>query len=231
VTPGTPAARAGFMPGDIITKATLTTKLLAESYNGTNAEGYSTLVASDADGDPLTFMIIRGGKTLNITAIPVEKIIPGAPTRPALGFTMTEIAIVKTSADQAPTQGVYYTWNVTKETAVGLYDFFKHIVLFKADLSQVSGPIGIAGAVGTATSQGAAAVLTLAGLISINLAIINLLPIPALDGGRLLFVIIESIIRRPLNPKIAERVNLVGFALLILLMLVVSAHDIFKLIH
>jgi membrane-associated protease RseP (regulator of RpoE activity) len=72
VTPGTPAARAGFMPGDIITKATLTTKLLAESYNGTNAEGYSTLVASDADGDPLTFMIIRGGKTLNITAIPVE---------------------------------------------------------------------------------------------------------------------------------------------------------------
>jgi regulator of sigma E protease len=60
--------------------------------------------------------------------------------------------------------------------------------------------------------------------------LVNLLPIPALDGGRLLFVIIEAITRKPLNPKIAERVNMVGFALLILLMIVISAHDIYTLI-
>ena len=67
-------------------------------------------------------------------------------------------------------------------------------------------------------------------IISINLALINLIPIPALDGGRLLFVIIECVIRRPIKASIANSVNMVGFAFLILLMVVVTAHDIFKIV-
>ncbi len=67
-------------------------------------------------------------------------------------------------------------------------------------------------------------------IISINLALINLLPIPALDGGRLLFVIIEGIVRRPIKANVVRAFNTAGFAFLILLMVVVTAHDIFKII-
>ena len=101
---------------------------------------------------------------------------------------------------------------------------------FRADLSQVAGPVGIVSAVGAASAQGFGELLSLMAIISINLALINLIPIPALDGGRLLFVIIESIIRRPIKPSIAHAVNSIGFAFLVLLMVVVTAHDIFKIV-
>jgi regulator of sigma E protease len=229
VNPGTPAAKAGFMAGDKIRSEMVVQKLIGISYNGSNPQGYSTLTAMDTNLDPIRYSVDRNGKMMTLTAVPATNIIPSDPTRVALGFSITSVGTVKTSLAQAPIQGAITTWAATRDTALGLFGFFKNIALFKADLSQVSGPIGIAGAVGNATSQGLSSLLWLTALISINLAIINLLPIPALDGGRLLFVIIEAIIRRPLNPKIAERVNMIGFGLLILLMLVVSAHDIFKL--
>ncbi len=72
--------------------------------------------------------------------------------------------------------------------------------------------------------------MTITALISINLALINLLPIPALDGGRLLFVIIEAITRRPIKPSVANAINGIGFFALIALMLVVTGSDILKLI-
>jgi len=115
-------------------------------------------------------------------------------------------------------------------TAQGLWDFFYRIFTLSADFSQVAGPVGIAGAVGSASAQGLGELFSIMAIISINLAIINLIPIPALDGGRLLFVIVESIIRRPINPRVAQTVNAIGFVALILLMVVVTAHDIFKIV-
>ena len=67
-------------------------------------------------------------------------------------------------------------------------------------------------------------------IISLNLAVINILPFPALDGGRLLFVIIEGIIRRRIKPVIANSLNIIGFGLLILLMVVITYHDIVKIL-
>src|SRR6185436_910627 len=97
-----------------------------------------------------------------------------------------------------------------------------------ADLSQVAGPLGIAGVVGSASAQGLGYLLSIMAIISINLALINLIPVPALDGGRLLFVIIEGITRRPVKVKVAHTLNAAGFAFLIFLMVVVTAHDLFK---
>ena len=77
---------------------------------------------------------------------------------------------------------------------------------------------------------GFAAAAFITALISINLAIINLIPIPGLDGGRLLIIIIEGILRRPVSPKIVTALSLFGFALLIALMLTVTYHDIAKLV-
>ena len=99
-----------------------------------------------------------------------------------------------------------------------------------ADLSQVAGPIGIVGMVGDAATFGIVALLTFTAMISLNLAVINMLPIPALDGGRLLFVAFEAITRKPINPVWMGRVNLVGFALLMLLMILVTWSDIAKLL-
>ncbi|MBA3789011.1 site-2 protease family protein [Patescibacteria group bacterium] len=231
VRPGSPADKAGFMAGDEIKSASIITKTFAETYDGNNPEGLTTLISTDTQGDPMKFIVDRNGKMLTIMATPVAGAITSAPRRPGLGVVVTAIGTIKVPLKDAFTQGAHFTWEATRATAIGLFDFFKSIFTFKANLAQVTGPIGIANAVGHASMNGIAALLSLTALISINLALINLLPIPALDGGRLLFVIIEGIIRRPLNPKIAERVNMVGFAFLILLMIVVSGHDIFNLLH
>jgi regulator of sigma E protease len=230
VRPDSPASKAGFLPGDEIKSAEIITNLVGIGYSQNNPLAYTTLISEDTGKNPMVFKVDRNGKLLTINVTPETGIVPGAPTRPGIGVSVTAIGTVKTPLKQAPVQGLELTWNVIKETAIALAVFFKGIVTFSANLSEVAGPIGIANAVGQASATGISTLLSLVALISVNLALVNLLPIPALDGGRLLFVIIEAITRKPLNPKIAERVNMVGFALLILLMIVISAHDIYTLI-
>ena len=99
----------------------------------------------------------------------------------------------------------------------------------RGSFSSVTGPIGMVGIVGDAYQFGFVYLLSFAALISVNLAIINLIPFPALDGGRLLFLLIEKIKGSPINPKFANSANMIGFAILIILMLFVTYHDIIKL--
>jgi regulator of sigma E protease len=141
------------------------------------------------------------------------------------------IGVVPMSLGAAIVEGAQLTWGAVVLTATGLLHFFYGIFTFSADLSQVAGPVGIAGVVGSASMQGIGSLFSIMAIISINLALINLIPVPALDGGRLLFVIIESITRRPIKANISQAVNAVGFVALILLMLVVTAHDIIKIIR
>jgi len=113
------------------------------------------------------------------------------------------------------------------------FDFF-FIGIFKGEgavIAQVSGPVGIVGLVQSATSSGFPFVLQLIALLSINLAIINFIPFPALDGGRLLFLGIELVRKKPISEKTSNIANNIGFAILILLMLVVTYKDILKLIR
>ncbi len=119
---------------------------------------------------------------------------------------------------------------MTAATALGLAAFFSQIVSGSADFSSVAGPIGIASIGSQAVTDGFAAVVVLTALISINLALINLIPIPGLDGGRLLIIAVESIIRRPVSSKVSSIATILGMGALILLMLVVSYHDIARLI-
>jgi regulator of sigma E protease len=97
-------------------------------------------------------------------------------------------------------------------------------------LGAIAGPIGIYNLIGDASRLGFVYLLNFVALISVNLAILNLLPFPALDGGRLLFVAIEAIIRRPIKPVIANTLNTIGFGLLLLLMAVIAVSDVFKLL-
>ena len=94
----------------------------------------------------------------------------------------------------------------------------------------VSGPVGIAVMVGQSAKLGINYLINVTAMISLSLAAINILPIPALDGGRILFIIIEKIIGRPVNKKIEQYAHMVGFALLMLLIVVVTGRDILGLI-
>ena len=93
----------------------------------------------------------------------------------------------------------------------------------------LAGPVGIANIVGSASSAGVESLLFVVAILSINLAVFNLLPIPALDGGRILFVLYEAVTRRSINYKIQYYANAGGFILLILLMLITTYSDILKI--
>jgi regulator of sigma E protease len=223
-----PAYIAGLKEGD---------EIVAESFQNETENNSSAIsiekikndVANSKGEKKIKIAIKRetNKTTENLTLEILPKIEKGAP-KPVLGIGMVEVGTLKLPFYLAPIAGMKASINMTKETFVGIFNLIKDGILGKADWSQVSGPVGIAGMIGNA--QNFSSLLVLIALISINLAVINLIPIPALDGGRILFVLIESIIRRPIKPSISRAVNATGFVLLMILMLVVTFKDILKLI-
>lgn len=147
----------------------------------------------------------------------------------AIGIAMDMVGTVKLPIHKAFIEGAVLAKATVKNVAIGLYYFIFDAFRGKADFSQVTGPIGIVGLVGEARTLGVIYLMSFAAFISINLAVINIVPFPALDGGRLLFVAIEAVRRKSLNPKIANLANGIGFALLILLMLAVTYKDVVKM--
>lgn len=224
VLPGSPAAHAGLMPGDSIIVAH---DALGE-WRASDPKSFSAFIA-ESKGAQVTLDITRNDVAQTIVATPAQGVATNDKTRYAIGVEVATIGVVPVPFLTAITEGAELTWGVIKISAAGLAHFFASIATFSADFSQVAGPVGITVLVGSATMQGIGNLLSIIAIISVSLALINLVPIPALDGGRLLMVLIEGVIRRPINVKVTNVVNVVAFALLIPLMLVVSAHDIFKL--
>ncbi|KKU87085.1 MAG: hypothetical protein UY17_C0030G0008, partial [Candidatus Beckwithbacteria bacterium GW2011_GWC2_47_9] len=143
----------------------------------------------------------------------------------ALGVGITNVDFVFYPVWQRPARGVIYG---TKEA----WAWGKEILssLAKINTQAVAGPVGIYQVSKSAGEQGFLAVLQFTGILSINLAILNLLPLPALDGGRLVFVIIEAVSRRRVKPRFEQAVHLIGMALLIGLMVLVTVNDIRRLV-
>ncbi|MEY3784362.1 MAG: hypothetical protein RLZZ230_684 [Candidatus Parcubacteria bacterium] len=162
----------------------------------------------------------------NATLIPVKGLIKEDLDRYAVGVSLAMFETVKMPFFTAITEGFNSTWYGFKQISLGLVS----MISGQADLSQVAGPVGIVGMVGEAASFGITALLTFTAIISLNLAVVNLLPFPALDGGRLVFVLIETVTKKQIPPEWAGRVNLVGFAILMLLMIAVTYSDITKLL-
>ena len=122
-----------------------------------------------------------------------------------------------------------YSFGYTISISRSIYSFIGSMFTMKADYGQVSGPVGTASAIGKSASAGLSSLLLVIALISINLGIMNLLPFPALDGGRIFFLLIEAIIRRPLNPKFEVIMNTLGIIILFGLMIIVTFKDIIGL--
>lgn len=166
---------------------------------------------------------IRGLQDGLVTIIPVEGIIEG---KKAIGVGVENVAQIQSGPIDAIGQSFVLTGYFIKETFIGLWTLLFDAVQGKGSLEGVSGPVGIVGIVGGAAEVGFSYLLTLAAVISINLAVINIFPIPALDGGRLVFVGIESIIRRPIPLKFQVWANTIGFIALMALMLVLTVVDV-----
>ncbi len=173
-------------------------------------------------------------KTNGFSSSTVATVTPKANSSSSdamIGIAMQKIGLVSVSWWQAPYYGIIFTYHLIVNTFLSFKDFFGSIFTDgRGALTAVAGPIGIYALMSDATRLGLVYLLNFMAIISINLAILNLLPFPALDGGRLLFVVIEAVIRRPIKPSVANALNLVGFVLLILLMLVIAISDILKLI-
>ena len=220
------AKKAGLFPGDHITALA--------APDGTQAalspRDISSFISSHG-GTPLSLSYTRSGTARTVTLTPENIAVSGEATRPRVGFTTGFVTTLSYPFGKAVIEGGKETVYNALDIAKGLATFLKQTVRGSAGLGDLTGPIGIAGMVGDASHFGLTAILSFTAFISLNLAVVNLIPLPALDGGRLLIVGIEAVIRRPLNPKLIGRVYLGSFVFLILLMVVITGHDIVKLFH
>lgn len=127
-------------------------------------------------------------------------------------------------------RGFEYLGTATVLTVQAVYDVLK-IAMSGGNVSEfITGPIGIVSIVGDTLSSGLPFLIQLTAFLSVNLAIINILPIPALDGGRVFVILIETATRRKINPRVSSLIHAVGFAVLLLLLAVVTFYDIGKIL-
>ena len=115
--------------------------------------------------------------------------------------------------------------SLTKQVWFSLWDL---VVGDRYGIEQMSGPVGVASALGEASSVGLDQFLIMVAVITINLGVFNLLPLPALDGGRIAFLLLEVVRRKPINPKVEGYINMAGLAAFMGLMLFVTMQDILR---
>jgi regulator of sigma E protease len=225
VLSGSPAERADFAPGAVVKSVEADGVTLTDL----KPSSFSEFVGVH-EGETITIAYTQGGE-LRIAQVTAETgIIEGEGGKPAIGVALSLIEEVERSFGEAVVDAFMYTVTGLRDIAVGISSLLYDALLFRADLSQVAGPVGIVGLVGEASTYGITALLMFTAFISLNLAVINILPFPALDGGRLLFVIIEAVKGSPISARYAVALNMFGFTLLILLMVVVTWNDIARLI-
>lgn len=220
-----PAQKNGLQVGDTILFVSSGT--LGLQGENLQPEKVQELI-SGSQGKNIEILYRRGDSGVPTTVL-VKPNTDQNTGRSFVGVALDRVGTLKLPIHLALLEGAETTTYLVKSITIGLGNFLWDIVAFRSDFSQVSGPVGIAGIVSDARALGFVYLLTLTALISINLAVINLLPFPALDGGRLFFLLIEVIIRRPISPKFVRWANATGFLLLIALMVVVTANDILKL--
>jgi regulator of sigma E protease len=230
VLPNSPAEKAGLKSGDkIVTVKTLPAGKVGvnDVIEDINPDTLKAFIVSHPDKN-IEIGYLRGkDQATNLTEVkPVKN--PNEEN-PSIGISMDEIGMIKLPVFRAFWEGLKLDWQVTKGTAIGLYTLIIEGIQGKGSFAGVSGPVGMVGIVGNAYQFGFVYLLSFTALISVNLAIINLIPFPALDGGRLLFLLIEKIKGSRINPKITNGLNMAGFVVLILLMILVTYHDVAKL--
>jgi regulator of sigma E protease len=222
VQPGSSAAAAGFMPGDRFV-----------SVNGVKVETFGDVqrLVSPNAGEALRFVVRRDGKDVVLTATPKQ-----TEETDALGNKI-KVGVIGVVNDQAMGQphvvsygpveafgqATVETWRIIGRTG----DFLSRFAVGREDKCQLGGPVKIADMAGKAAQLGFEWLIQLVALLSVGIGVLNLLPIPPLDGGHLLFYALEAVFRRPVSEKVVEIVYKAGLLAVLLFMVFVFWNDIF----
>jgi regulator of sigma E protease len=222
VGPNSPAERAGLKPGDVVVAVTGEPLYTHEDL----LEAIRT-----RPGQPFELTVERDGKRLTLTVTPdpvKERLLSGEEA--VVGKIQAGLAPKAVRFEPYPPltavwQGGVKTWDMTALTAKGLWK----LVARQIDLSNIGGPIQIAAETTRQANEGLVSVAVFVAIISVNLAVLNLLPIPMLDGGHLLFFVIEAVLGRPLSLRKREVAQQVGFVLLMVIMVFALYNDLARL--
>lgn len=208
VTKDSVAAKAGLVSGDKITRVA-TTKV--STWNDISQ------AISPNPGKKLAVTYQRDGKAYHTTVTP-KATKQGSQTVGMIGIREEE--------KFDPVARINYGWRQFITAGTLIFAVLGHMITHGFSLNDLGGPVAIYAGTSQATSLGINGILAFLAMLSINLGIVNLIPIPALDGGKLLLNIVEGIIRRPIPEKVEGILNLAGFALLMILMVLVTYNDI-----
>ena len=216
VYPDSSADKAGLETGDIVL-----------SVNDNNFDDNLVLQKYLQDNRETEFTFnVRRGKEEKDVLVKAEK-IPDLEDEKLIGVGLVKSGIVSYPWYRAPIEGFKTTINLTYLIVLAFFGLIANLIRGSGG-ADVSGPIGVAVFAGRALDMGWIYLLQFMALISVNLAVINILPFPALDGGRILFLIIEKIRRKPNNQKIEAIVHNIGFSLLMLLIVLITYKDIVR---
>ncbi len=222
VTSGSPAEQAGIKPGDQVV-----------SINGNAIRNWEDLSQTiEKFGErPLALEVRRGEDILAVQVTPsvteVKNIFGETVKRPVIGVTASgKVTVNKVNPLLAGYYGVTQTIHLSKLFLLTVWKLIERVV----PLQTLGGPILIAQMAGQQAEEGLLHLIHFIALISVNLAVLNLLPIPVLDGGHLLFFTIEAVFRRPISVKKIEAAQKIGMLVLLALMIVVFYNDIMRLI-
>lgn len=211
VEQASPAQLAGLRAGDVITKVG-DLPVRASSDVGTHVRA--------AQG-PVLLTVLRDGRVLQLAA---------APREGRIGVTITEQPIYNKSA-ATPDAVLSHSIRTFAQMSTAVLEAFAALLTGKARINQLSGPVGMVTQVATTAAGGWPMFLMMLALISVNLGLFNLIPFPALDGGRLLLIGLEKAFGVKLNQTHQAVFHLIGFAALFLLMILVSVQDVIRIVH
>lgn len=212
VDKGSVADKAGVRFGDTI--------LSLDSTPVASAKEVVAYVREHSDRG-IAIRLKRGSEEMTVLATP----------KPQLGLVLADATIIRYPWHLALVKGFTGALYGLINIFVSFFLLIKFLLLGKGLVFDVAGPVGIASIVGTSAQLGIQYLIHVTAMISLSLAAINILPIPALDGGRVLFVIIEKIIRRPVPMRYEQMAHTIGFILLMILIVIVTGRDILGLIR
>ncbi len=221
-----PAEKAGLKAGDTILSLGADGSLLLKNLTITDIQSF---IAQRGGEDVVINYTNKDTKDFTnfVRVVPQTGVFGETP---AIGIAMDEIGTVNLPPHRAVWEGLLMTGGLSWSVAAAFGGLIKDAFTGNVALENLTGPIGIVGLIGDAAGFGFAYLLSFVAFISINLAVLNLLPIPALDGGRLFFLLIEAVKGSRLSPKFVNAAHMVGFVALILFMLAVTYNDIIHLI-
>ena len=210
VTPGSPAEKGGLQPGDVV-----------KSINGETVYFYKFIeVLEKNPGNELVFVVDRGGRDVVLKVTPRREGNVGK-----IGVLQTAKAITKTYGFLA---AIGQSWRENKRLAFLIVDFIKNLVSGQTSVRQVGGPLEIANFSYAALRMGFWPLVSWIALISLQLGMLNLFPIPVFDGGQLFVLIVEGIFRRDLAPKARQIWMQIGFVIFVALIAFVILNDVVK---